>query len=344
MKLPATPDGRPDRRLGGRFIAAAAGALVLGLALSAPAAAEKFKIKVGVSTPPGYSYNVGLEEFKRLVESGTNNDVSVSIFPSAQLGGEVEMAKNVQLGTLEATIVSTSNASPFHKPLQVLSVPYLVNSIACGLQVLHGPVGQDFSAALLKKAGLRTLGWYTYGMRQVFNTKRDVKSVADLKGLKIRVPPDKYLEMTWRTLGASPTPLPFPEVFSALQQGVIDGDANPISSVKQFKWYEVVKHVSYANVAVGLSPFIINERFFKKLPAAYQEVVTKAAMASEAANRAADAKSTTEAVAFLKKEGVVFSDVNLDEFRTAMKPVMDTAKKEFGAELVDQVMKSQGGC
>jgi tripartite ATP-independent transporter DctP family solute receptor len=327
-----------------RMLAVTGSALALSLALSFPVAAEKFKLKVGVSTPPGYSYNVALEEFKRIVEEGTNNDVSVSIFPSAQLGGEVEMAKNVQLGTLEATVVSTSNTSPFHQPYQVLSVPYLVKSIDCGLHVTRGPIGSEFADALLKKAGIRTLGWYTFGYRQLFNTKRDVTSVSDLKGLKIRVPPDKYLELTWRTLGASPVPLPFPELFSALQQGVVDGDANPVASIKQFKWYEVVKHVSYANVAVGLSPFMINERFFQKLPEAYQEVVKRAAIESEKVNQAADAQSTIEAVEFLEKEGVKFSKVDLDEFREAMTPVLDTAKKEFGAELVDRVVNAQGGC
>jgi tripartite ATP-independent transporter DctP family solute receptor len=324
---------------------AAAVATVLAFGLSAgTASAQSHKIKVGVSTPPGYSYNVGLEEFKRLVEQDTKGEVAVSIFPSAQLGGEVEMGKNVQLGTLEATVISTSNASPFHKPLQVLSVPYLLKSISCGMTVLHGQVGQDFSKALLDKAGIRVLGWYTFGMRQLFNTKRDVKTVGDLKGLKIRVPPDKYLEMTWRTLGASPVPLPFPEVFSALQQGVIDGDANPISSVKQFKWYEVVKHVSYANVAVGLSPFIINDKAFQKLTPAQQKAVTAAAAASEKANQKADAATTEDASSFLKKEGVVFTEVEMEGFRKAAQPVLDEAKKDFGGELIDQVVAAQKSC
>ncbi|MCP5149134.1 MAG: TRAP transporter substrate-binding protein [Ectothiorhodospiraceae bacterium] len=324
----------------------AVGSIVaLAATLPVAATAQSFKMKVGVSTPPSYSYNIGLAEFARIVKEGTGGDVDVSIFPSAQLGSEVEMGKNVQLGTLEGTVISTSNISPFHKPLQILSVPYLLKNLECGLHVVDGPIGDEFAAALLEKAKIRVLGWYTFGTRQLFNTKRDVVRLADLKGLKIRVPPDRYLEMTWRTLGAQPVPLPFPELFSALQQGVVDGDANPISSIQQFKWYEVVKHVSMANVAAGISPFLVNERFFQKLPKAHQEVLLYAAKVSTATNRRAHAESTAAARKFLETEGgVKFVVPDLDEFRGAMGPVLGAAGEEFGSELVERIRRAQNGC
>lgn len=328
-----------------RVWSAALGAAIFAAGLSAPAAAQKYKMKVGVSTPPGYSYNLALEEFARIMQEETGGDVEVSIFPSAQLGGEVEMGKNVQLGTLEGTVISTSNASPFHKPLQVLSVPYLLENLSCGLHVVDGPIGDEFAAALLDKANIRLLGWYTFGLRQLFNTQRDVVKLADLQGLKIRVPPDRYLEMTWRTLGAQPVPLPFPELFSALQQGVVHGDANPISSIRQFKWYEVVKHVSLANVAVGIGPFLVNENFFRKLPEAYREVMLYAAKSSTGFNRRVHAEHTAAAKRFLETDGgVKFVQPDLDEFRAAMKPVLDAASEEFGAALVERVQRAQNGC
>lgn len=185
-------------------IAGAALALCGGAGFSAMAAT--FEMKIGVSTPEGYSYNLALAEFERIVEEETGGEVEVTVFPSAQLGGELEMVKNVQLGTLEATVVSTSNTSPFHKPYQALSVPYLLKSISCGLHVVNGPIGEDLTQNLLDKAGIRTLGWYTFGYRQLFNTKRDVKTLADLKGLKIRVPPDRYLELTAIPPGWRPPP------------------------------------------------------------------------------------------------------------------------------------------
>lgn len=322
-----------------------AGAIGLALlAMAGGAAAQQYKMKIGVSTPEGYSYNQALAAFKKQVEEGSKGDISVTVFPSSQLGDEAEMGRNVQLGTLEATVISTSNISPFHKPLQVLSVPYLLKSISCAFQVVEGPVGTEMFDALLQKAGIRTLAVYTFGYRQLFNTQRPIESVEDLKGLKIRVPPDKYLEMTWATLGASPIPLPFSELFPALQQGVVDGDANPISSIQQFKWYEVVKHVAYANVAVGLGPFMINERFFQSLPPEYQKLVQDAAKASVKVDVDVDAKATETAVKFLEGEGVKFTHPDLDGFRKAVQPVLDKAGEEFGADLVKRIGEAQGGC
>ena len=324
---------------------AAVCAAAVATMLSAPAAAQTYKMKVGVSTPPGYSYNVALEEFARIMNEATGGDVEVSIFPSAQLGGEVEMGKNVQLGTLEGTVISTSNTSPFHKPLQALSVPYLLESLSCGLHVVDGPIGDEFAATLLEKANIRVLGWYTFGLRQLFNTQRDVVKLADLQGLKIRVPPDRYLEMTWRTLGAQPVPLPFPELFSALQQGVVHGDANPLSSIQKFKWYEVVKHVSLANVAVGIGPFLVSERYFRKLPEAHREVMLYAAKTSIEVNRRVHTEHTAAARRFLETDGgVKFVEPDLDEFRAAMGPVLDTAREEFGADLIERIQRAQNGC
>ena len=242
------------------LIAVAAAVLLLPIA----SAQQKVTLKLNLGTPPGNPYNVGADAFKKMVEADTQGAVTVQIFPSAQLGGEVESAKNVQLGTLDATIVSTSNLASFYDKLSVFSVPYIFKSVSCSFPVVDGPVGKEMSDHLLQTARMRVLGYPTFGARHLFNTKRHVIHPDDLKGLKIRAP-DPLLEATWRALGANPTPLPFPEVFNAVQQGVIDGDANPLTSMKTFRWYEAAKYVSLTNTAVGIGVFIINEPFFQKL-------------------------------------------------------------------------------
>lgn len=319
-------------------------AFLMAAAVATPSLAAKYKIKVAVTTPPGYSYNVGLERFKQQVEQGSNGDISITVFPSAQLGNEVESGKNVQLGTLEMTVISASNLSPFYERLQVLSVPYLFKSLSCAFSVVDGSVGSELAATLLKRSGIRILSWYTFGMRQLFNSKRDVRSVADLKGLKIRVPASKMLEQTWRTLGAIPTPLPFPEVFNGLHQGVIDGDALPVASIHQFKFFEPARHVSMAKVAVGMAPMIISQKYLDKMPKNYQNLIVEAGRESARVNRAAEADTTRKALTFLKANGVTIVEPDLDEFRKALGPVMDTARKNFGADLVDRIAGSQSGC
>ena len=315
----------------------------LCLSGSALAQAGKVTIKLNVGTPAGHPYNVGADAFKRIVEADTGGAVAVQIFPSAQLGSEVESAKNVQLGTLEATIASTSNMSSFVERFNVFSVPYIFKSIACSFAVVDGPVGKEFTDTLLKDARVRVLGYPTFGARHLFNTKRRVVKVDDIKGLKIRAP-DNLLEATWRALGGNPVPLPFPEVFNALQQGVIDGDANPLTSIQTFRWYESVKYVSLTNTAVGVGVMIINEPFFQKLPKAHQDAILKAGVESVKANRESEAALNTKAEAFLRTQGVNFDTPNQAEFRAKLAPVFDTAKTRFGQETLDRITAAQTGC
>ena len=311
---------------------------------AAPALAQqKVTLKLNLGTPPGNPYNVGADAFKKTVETQTQGAVTVQIFPMAQLGGEVESAKNVQLGTLEATIVSTSNLASFNDKLAVFSVPYIFKSVACSFPVVDGPIGNEMADQLLKSQRIRVLGYPTFGARHLVNTKRRVVKPDDLKGLKIRAP-DPLLEATWRTLGANPTPLPFPEVFNALQQGVIDGDANPLTSIQTFRWYEAAKYVSFTNTAIGIGVFIINEPFFQKLPKQQQDVVMKAATESIKANRDSEADLNKKAEAFLRQNGVTFDNPNQDEFRAKLTPVFDEAKKRFGGELLDRITAAQTGC
>lgn len=323
-------------------IVAALTALALGV--SAPSLAQsKVIIKLNLGTPPGNPYNVGAEAFKKQVEADTKGEVTVQIFPSAQLGGEVESAKNVQLGTLDATVVSTSNLASFYDKLSVFSVPYLFKSVSCSFPVVDGAVGKEMADHLLQTAHMRVLGYPTFGARHLFNTKRRVIHPDDLKGLKIRAP-DPLLEATWRALGANPTPLPFPEVFNALQQGVIDGDANPLTSVKTFRWYETAKYLSLTNTAVGIGVFIINEPLFQRLTKPQQDVVLRAAANSIKANRASEANLNKEAEVFLKAQGMQFDTPAQDEFRTKLAPVFDDAKKRFGDELLNRIAADQKGC
>jgi tripartite ATP-independent transporter DctP family solute receptor len=318
--------------------------VAIALVGHAPAyAQQKTILKLNLGTPAGNPYNVGAEAFKKQVESATNGAVTVQIFPSAQLGGEVESAKNVQLGTLDATIVSTSNLASFYDKLAVFSVPYIFKSVSCSFPVVDGQVGKEMANHLLQSARIRVLGYPTFGARHLFNTKRRIIRPEDLRGLKIRAP-DPLLEATWRTLGANPTPLPFPEVFNALQQGVIDGDANPLTSMRTFRWYEAAKYVSLTSTAVGIGVLIINEPFFQKLPKQQQDVILKAAAESIKANRASEANLNKEAEAFLKTQGVNFDTPNQDEFRTKLAPVFDEAKKRFGGELLDRINAEQKGC
>lgn len=324
-------------------------ALLAGLAAAVSlspgdADAQTKNWRVAVVTPPGHPYNQGLDEFKRLVEEGSNGQVEVTVFPSSQLGGEVESAKNVQLGTLEMTIISTSNTSPFYGDLEIFGVPYLFKSLSCAYKVLDGPLGQEMAEGLRQQAGMRVLGWYTFGMRQLFNTQKPLLEPSDLDGLMFRVPADQLAEAAYRAMGANPVPMDFPEMFSALQQGVIDGADNPLITLHQFKWYEVVKFASISNTAAGLSPFLVNERVFASLPEDVQQLVIDAGQASAKVNREVEAGATSEARNALEAEGVRIDEVDVAAFREAVEPVFESARERFGEDLLMRIEAEQTDC
>lgn len=308
------------------------------------AAEADYTWRVAVTTPEGHPYNTGLQHFKERVEEGSDGQIAVKIFPSSQLGGEVESVKNVQLGTLEMTVVSTSNTSPFYKDLEVMGVPYSFKSLTCAYEVLDGPIGKEMAEGLLENAGLRVLGWYTFGMRQIINTQRPVLEPDDLKGLVFRVPADKMAEAAYKAMGANPVPMAFPEMFNGLQQGVIDGADNPLITVKSFKWYEVVKYVSITNTAAGLSPFLISDKRFQKLPPDLQDLVLEAGVESAQINRESEAEQTVDAADFLKENGVRIDEPDTKPFREAVKPVFNMAREQYGTQLVNRVLEAQSDC
>lgn len=329
------------KRVAGYRIAMLGASLLLFGSFTAQAADRVIKLNIG--TPPGHPYNVGAEAFKKAVEDGSGGSIEVQLYPSAQLGGEVESVKNLQLGTLEATIVSTSNLSSFYENYQVFSVPYLFKSVECSFEVMDSEVGKNFADDLVEQASLRVLGYPTFGGRHLFNTVRAVKTVDDVAGLKVRAP-DKLLEATWRQLGANPVPLPFPEVFNALQQGVIDGDANPLASIVTFKWYEAARYVSLTNTAVGIGVLLISEPFFQSLPEEHQTLVIEAGRIGTEANRQSEARLNEESEAFLRNEGVQIDTPEIAPFREKLAPLFEDVRGRFGEDLLNRIATLQNSC
>ncbi|GMG82119.1 TRAP transporter substrate-binding protein [Paralimibaculum aggregatum] len=329
-----------------RWTGKALGILAAMAALATPgwAGAADHNWRVSVVTPEGHPYNVALAAFKKRVEEGSDGRIGITVFPSGQLGDEVESAKNLQLGTLEMTIISTSNASPFYKELEVFGVPYSFKSLSCAFKVLDGEVGQEMAAGLREGAGMRVLGWYTFGMRQLFNTERPIETPDDMSGLVFRVPADKMAEAAYKALGANPVPMGFNEMFNALQQGVIDGADNPLITLKAFKWYEVVPHVTISNTAAGLSPFLVSEQAFSALPEDLQQLVIEAGSESAEVNRTTEEAATRDARAFLAENGVAIVEPDIAQFREKVQPVFDEAAELFGQALLDRIQAAQSGC
>lgn len=307
-------------------------------ALAAPAFAQQAKeVKLGYALAINSHYGAAAQAWADTVEKGTNGAFKFKQFPASALGGEREMVEGLQLGTLEAVVVSTGSLSNFVPDVGVVDIPFLLRDTPHARAVLDGAFGQ----ALLDKfkaRGLIALAWGEQGFRHLTNNKHPVQKVEDLKGLKIRVTENPVHITAFKTLGAAPTPMSWPEVIGALQQGIIDGQENPISVLASAKLWQVQKHLSltahvYAPVALIVSP-----GFWNGLTDAQKATFVQGAKAGALASRvfvdAVEKKGVEEA----KSHGMqVVEKVDQAAFRAALEPAYKEYAKKFGQKTLDQI-------
>ena len=213
----------------------------------APAAAGKVEpltIKFAHAGSDTHPYSVGLKEWQPLLEKASGGAIKLEIFGNAQLGGERELAEGTRLGTINMTSVAADGALPSWVPeLQALGLPYVIRDRQHAYAILDGPIGKEFEQKLLDQ-GFVTLAWWELGFRNMTTKSTPINSPDDLKGLKIRVQESPVWLAFIKALGAIPTPIPFNDLYTALQQGVVDGQENPIVTIQAMKFYEVQKQVA----------------------------------------------------------------------------------------------------
>ena len=312
------------------FIAACASAavtLTAGHAMAAPK-----EVKLGYALAVNSHYGAAAKAWADSVEKATNNAFAIKHFPSSALGGERELIEGLQLGTVEAAIVSTGALSNFVSDVGIVDIPFLFRDTQHARAVLDGKFGQDLLAKFQQR-GLVALAWGEQGFRHLTNNKVSVQNVADLKGLKNPVHITAF-----RTLGAAPTPMSWPEVISALQQGTIDGQENPISVLTSSKLWEVQKHLTltshvYAPVVLVLSP-----SFWGSLTDAQKAAFTEGAKAGAQASRAFVDDVEAKGVEMAKSNGMqVVENVDAAAFRAALEPAYKQYAKKFGQQTLDAI-------
>ena len=320
---------------------------LIGLSLfGVPAVrAAQFQIRLGHADPPDvYTSRKAASStvFKQIVESETGGAVTVSLFPAGQLGGEAALAEATKQGTVQVAMLS-GPYSNFCKEVQVFDIPYLFPSYVVAWQVLSGPFGKELAAECLKKTGMRTLTYGQVGFRNFTNSARPIKSPADLKGMKVRVMESPVYMSLIRSLGGSPTPVPWPETYTALQQKVVDGQENPVSSIKFAKLYEVQKHLTLDGHTYGVSFMLMNEKFFQGLPKEYQAVVMNAAMTAYTVENGVDTLDSSVGIQFLKDHGMeVYAPTPAEKaaFKAAAQPaIIEYLDKQLGGHTwIDKVL------
>ena len=243
--------------------------LSAGLAFTASAGTT---IKVGHGAAEAFHMHRALLKFEELVEAGSGGEIDVQIFPSSQMGPDREMIEGVQTGVLEMAIPPSSFFAGWDPAFAVIELPYMYASKDIAFDVLDGSAG-DGMLSRVENQGLVGLGWLELGVRNVTNNVRPVATPEDLEGVKLRTMKVPAHVATFETLGANPTPMNFGEVYSALQQGVIDGQENPLAIITSQRFYEVEKYLSTTGHVFAVYMPVISKPFFDSLSAEHQKLV-----------------------------------------------------------------------
>lgn len=306
------------------------------LGFAAPSAAQT-TMRISISVAQNSHQGVGIDTFAREVEKRTGGRYKIQTFYSGSLGGERESVEAVQLGTQELTFTSTGPIPNFVPDARILDIPFLFSGKPHARAVLDGAIGKEMLTKFESK-GFKALAWGENGIRHMTNNKRAVASPDDLKGLKMRTMENPVHVAAYKGFGIITTPMAFPEVFTALQQGTVDGQENPLSVIMAAKFDQVQKHLTLTGHVYSPAVFLMNKASFDKLSAADQKHFLDAAAEAVKANRARVDEDDTKGVAELRSKGMTINDnPDKSKFVAALAPVYAEFDKQFTKAAIDRI-------
>jgi tripartite ATP-independent transporter DctP family solute receptor len=277
------------------------------------------------------------EVFKPMVEAKTNGSLQVQVFPNNQLGAEQEFVEGVQLGTIEMALTGNlwENTVDLFKLLQL---PYMFNSYEHADAVFNGPIGEKIYESL-KPLGVKILGAFPRGFRVISNNKKPINSIEDCKGIKIRVWQGEVIIKLMQGFGFSTVVMPMSEVFTALQQGVVHGQDNPLMTSYYAGWYDVQKYVAMTNHIFGFQYFVINQKVWDKLSAEEQAAVNEATKASIAEITKLTKAEEKDVLQKTIDKGLEVTYPDLKPFVESAQPIIDSYVKSCpeAAPFIEQI-------
>lgn len=316
--------------------------LVAALALAAIGGvqAQTRTIKFANQNAKGHPIVLGMERFAELVEKNSGGKLKVQVFPGGALGSDQANVSALQGGTLEMAAMNSGIFASLVKEFAIYDFPFLFGNPREADTVVDGPFGQNLHAKLQDK-GLVGLAYYELGFRELTNNKRPIRTVEDIAGLKLRVIPNP-VNVDWvKALGANPTPLPFPELYAALEQGAVDGQENPVATIKGAKLYEVQKYMTLTNHQYNPQSVVISKKFWDTLSPAEHRILQDAARDSAGYQRTQSRAMLQSGLEDLKKAGMQVSELppaEVNKLREKMKPVIAKHSASVGEATVNSMM------
>jgi tripartite ATP-independent transporter DctP family solute receptor len=314
----------------------AAFVLVLATAVSA-----QVTVKVGHDQPEPSTHHQAALKWKELVEARTGGKIKVQVFPSSQLGSGIQMVEQVQAGALEVAILPTAWVAPLAPSVQVLDLPFLFPNREVAHRVVDGPAGEAILQPL-EKVNIKGIVFWESGFKQ-FTGNFPIKQPADYKGTKIRTMPAPVIQEQFKAFGAVPTMINFSELYSALQQKVVDGQENPIATIANMRFFEVQKHLTLSDHGFIAYVFMVNKPFLDKLPADQRDALVATAKEASKHQREIIKKAEVAHLETFKKAGLEILTLTPEqraEFEKASRPVYDWYTAKFGSETLDLIRRN----
>ena len=312
-------------------------AALLGAAFVTSANAQE--IKIGYALAEDSHYGAGAKAFEESLTASLGDQFSFRHFPSSGLGGEREVLEGLQLGTVEMTIASDGTLTNFVPEVGVLGIPFLLRDMDHARTVLDGEIGQEMLAKF-DDAGLKALAWGEQGFRHITSNRGAIETPEDMAGLKIRTMENPVHLEAFRALGAAPTPMAWPEVIGALEQGAIDGQENPLSVIVSAKLNEVQKYLTLDGHVYSSTIILVSPSLWGQLDEEQQAAFQQAATDAVAAMRAYVDDVEQSGVASMQEAGMEVNELSPEQkavFREALAGPYSNYEAQFGKELMDRI-------
>jgi TRAP-type transport system periplasmic protein len=295
-------------------------------ALAAPAVARgqgQLRLTLGHNAAAGNPRSIAAERMAQQLRERSNGRIELRVAGAAQLGDDLAALTGLRTGTLDMSVNSQGPISTVVPELAAFGLPFLYPTSQAAYRVIDGPMGQEI-AKKLEGVGLISLGWWDNGIRHISNSKRPINQPADLRGLKIRTPADPSTIDTFQALGAATQQINFGELYVALQQGVVDGQENPLANIQSSKLYEVNKFISLSSHQWQCSPFVASRIAWGRLNATDKALITDAAKQATEHNRQLMVESDEKLLAeYRANPNLAINAVDQAGFRAATAPVLD---------------------
>ena len=298
---------------------------------------KDYTFKLANVNNPKHPYTIGCNKFAELVKKGTDGHVTIEIYDSGTLGNENDIIEQVQMGSIQFGLVASAPFANTIPEMYVFDLPFLFANRPAAYKVLDGDIGKNILAKL-DSQNMIGLGWWENGFRHVSNSKHKVVVPADLKGLKIRTMENKIHMASFNAMGAIATPMAWSEVFTALQQGTMDGLENSPVIYATNAFYEVQKYLSLTGHFYSPSVFFCNKETFKSLPEKYQKVILSAEKEARDFERKTHEDLDNSSIKVLKDHGMEITEVDKAVWRKSCESVYKENRDKIGGKLIDDIL------